>query len=55
MEITVKIPVVTISYLPELPKEKNLAIDKLMEEWACQLVRRAVNQWLYEGEDNVWT
>ena len=47
------IPPVSICYLPDSEGEGRVA-DELLEEWACQLVRRAVNQWLYstEGADN---
>jgi hypothetical protein len=44
-------PVVKVSYAPEPENGKGKAIDKLVNEWACQVVRRAVNQWLYSQEE----
>lgn len=48
------IPQVKIGFLPETLKQDRM-VDHLLEQWASQEVRRAVNRWIYsqEAEESV--
>ena len=45
----ITLPKVVIEFLP-FPEERNRAVDHLLEQWASQEVRRAVNRFVYSQE-----
>ena len=49
MPSLIEVPRIAISYIPE-PTEKNRATDHLLQQWAAQEVRIAVNRWLYSQD-----